>query len=296
MSNTENDFRTPKLSYKFIETGGLMIDYRHEATPISIHNYNDIEDVHFHNYCELYYNISGNVRFMVENHIYNVSKGDIIITKPNEFHKCLFDEDCIHEHICIWFDATAISPVLEPLLNRELGQQNMIVLPDKEKTLFLLLCLEFEKNKNDTTKQIKNLSIILQILALVEEYSKVENSKKFFLPELVYKALNFINKNFNSISSIKQVSDKFSVSQSTLDRNFKKHFNISPKRYMETKRILYARQLLEQGKSVTDACFDSGFNDCSHFIATFKKYFKTTPNQVRIKNKKKLKMKNIKNL
>lgn len=284
MKKNTNIVAKPQLSTKLIETGGLMIDYRHEATPIFIDDKNGIEDVHFHNYCELYYNISGNVKFMVENHIYNITNGDIIITKPNEFHQCLFNKSCIHEHICIWFDTTTISPILSPFLNRKLGEQNIVVLPPEKKELFLQLCLEFEQIKDDRSQQIKLLSNILQIIALIEEYVKEEDTKKVFLPELVYKSLNFINKNFNKITSIKQVADKFFVSQSTLDRNFKTYLKISPKRYMEIKKILYAKQLLEKGKSVTDACFESGFNECSHFISIFKKHFKTTPNKIRNKN------------
>jgi len=281
MNNNKDENRKPQLSTSFINTNGLTIDYRHESTQIIVNNQNDIEDIHFHNYCELYYNISGKVKFMVENHIYDISKGDIIITKPNEFHQCLFSENCIHEHICIWLETTTASPVLTSFIDRELGQHNMIVLPTEKKELFLSLCLEFEQNKNDPKKPIKNLSTILQILSLIEEYAQNDINKNAFLPSTMYNALNYINKNFNKISSIKQVADKLYVSQSMLDRNFKKHFNISPKKYLETKKILFAKQLLEQGKSVTDACFNAGFNDCSHFIVIFKKYFKTTPNKIR---------------
>ena len=299
MDKNKDIDKKPHLSTRFIETGGLMMDYRHEATPIVLEYAKTIEDAHFHNFCEIYYNISGNVKFMVGNDLYNISKGDIIITKPNEFHQCLFNENCIHEHICIWLDTSTVSPILSPFLDRELGQKNIITLPSDKKELFLSLCLELEKVKDDANQQIKTLSVILQIITLIDdglrEYDN-KSSHKIFLPEVAYKSLNYINIYFNKITSIKEVADKFFVSQSTLDRNFKKYFNISPKKYMETKKILYAKHLLEQGKSVTDACFDSGFNDCSHFIAIFKKYFKTTPYKIRKKSKGKLKVKSIEDL
>ena len=44
------------------------------------------DDAHIHDYCEVYFNVSGNVSFAVENKVYPVNTGDIIISKPNEIH------------------------------------------------------------------------------------------------------------------------------------------------------------------------------------------------------------------
>ena len=51
----------------------------------------NIHESHFHDRCEIYINISGDVSYMVENHLYPVSKGDIIITKPFEYHNCIYN-------------------------------------------------------------------------------------------------------------------------------------------------------------------------------------------------------------
>ena len=40
------------------------------------------DDAHIHDYCEVYFNVSGNVSFAVENKVYPVNTGDIIISKP----------------------------------------------------------------------------------------------------------------------------------------------------------------------------------------------------------------------
>ena len=42
-------------------------------------------DAHVHEECEIYINLSGDVSFMVENRLYPVSYGNIIITRPFEY-------------------------------------------------------------------------------------------------------------------------------------------------------------------------------------------------------------------
>ena len=42
------------------------------------------DGAHIHSFCEVYLNLSGDVSFVVEDSVYPVGRGDIIITKPNE--------------------------------------------------------------------------------------------------------------------------------------------------------------------------------------------------------------------
>ena len=56
---------------------------------------------HIHNKCEIYINLTGNVAFMVENRIYPIKSGDIIITRPYEAHHCIYYSTDEHDHYCI---------------------------------------------------------------------------------------------------------------------------------------------------------------------------------------------------
>lgn len=65
------------------------------------------DNAHIHDYCEVYFNVSGNVSFAVENKVYPVNTGDIIISKPNEIHYCIYHSDQIHTCYCFWVKASA---------------------------------------------------------------------------------------------------------------------------------------------------------------------------------------------
>ncbi|WP_081743881.1 helix-turn-helix domain-containing protein [Eisenbergiella tayi] len=46
-----------------------------------------------------------------------------------------------------------------------------------------------------------------------------------------------------------------------------------------SKKTAAAKQLLAEGKTVTETCYLSGFNDYNNFIRTFKKITGTSPGQ-----------------
>ena len=57
---------------------------------------------HIHNCTEIYVNLEGNVSFLVKNELYPISRGDIILTRANEFHHCVYHKSGIHKHFCLW--------------------------------------------------------------------------------------------------------------------------------------------------------------------------------------------------
>lgn len=74
------------------------------------------------------------------------------------------------------------------------------------------------------------------------------------------------------------MASHFNVGKRTLNRLFHKHLKCTPIRYLITKRMNYAVQLLLSNtlsvKAVADEC---GYKNVSFFCAEFKKFYGTTP-------------------
>lgn len=69
-------------------------------------------------------------------------------------------------------------------------------------------------------------------------------------------------------------------SLSVFKRDFNKHFNITPFRWLKAKRLEYAKTLLlESELNVNQVCYESGFKNNSHFVQSFKEKFDMPPNQ-----------------
>lgn len=96
----------------------------------------------------------------------------------------------------------------------------------------------------------------------------------------------FINENINSTAlSVELLSQKFSLSRSSLFRIFKKHFGCSPIVYINELRMKTAANFLrDTNYTVKVIALSVGFDNSMYFSKVFKTYYGMTPSDYR-KNK-----------
>lgn len=71
-------------------------------------------------------------------------------------------------------------------------------------------------------------------------------------------------------------------SLSAFKRDFQKVFNTTPGKWLTKKRLDHAMNLISNtGKTVSEAAFECGFENPSHFSRSFKEYFGVTPASVK---------------
>lgn len=234
---------------------------------------------HLHDRIEAYVLIDGDVSFMVENSLYKMDSGDVIITKPNEMHNCILNSNSLHKHMCFWFDPTC-SYIFEELLSHPFGMGNKISPTKENKERLLQIYSEIKKAQEDNN-DFRRFYLFLEMLDIYK--SSVSYTAHKALPTILKQILDDINVNFARIKSLSYFSKKYFVSQSTLNRLFKTHLHTSPKMYLETKRLSQARIYLKEGKSVIQSSLLSGFDNYSNFIRLFKKRFLITPKEYKEK-------------
>ncbi len=90
--------------------------------------------------------------------------------------------------------------------------------------------------------------------------------------------LEFIENNYTSRLTLRQLSASVSMSPKYFCRFFSEMTHQTPMDYLNRQRIEKAcYQLATTDDSITEIAYDSGFNDLSYFIRTFKKYKGITP-------------------
>ena len=126
---------------------------------------------------------------------------------------------------------------------------------------------------------ILHLSAFFDIVSYIEQgilnYAQPNNNNH--IPKDLDEIIAYVNKNFSSINTVNEMAEFFHISQSTMERMFKKYLSVTPRTYLYDKKFSNACRLLRNNCSVTEACFQSGFNDYSNFIQKFKQIYKTTP-------------------
>jgi len=97
--------------------------------------------------------------------------------------------------------------------------------------------------------------------------------------ETVIGTRHYINNNFDKELNLDLLSHIRFTSKFHLLRLFKKYYGQTPKQYLTGKRMGKAKELLKKGVSVTETCFEIGFECPSSFCTLFKSREGMTPNE-----------------
>ena len=239
-------------------------------------NHNSPENIfesHIHDNCEIYINVSGDVSFVVEGNIYPVHHGDVIITRPYEYHNCVYNGTSLHRHFWILIKPFN-SPVLDIFFKRTAGTNNLLLLNNSDKEKLISLCTKMAtENLTETEKYV----CFFTLLNMLEKATtEVQSEQNLYYPDTLT-AIKYINNMQNTALTIAEIADAAHVSIRTLERHFREDLKTSPASYIKKLRMSKATELLSTRLSVQQVCEKCGFADYSRFISDFKKIYGITP-------------------
>ncbi len=237
---------------------------------------------------EIYICIEGEAVSYVGDASYSIQGGTVLTYKPEEHHRTFvtstqqYDRYILLFHYDLfanlWQDAD--HAILCMFSQREAYEKNAIrLLPKEFGQLKFLLERAVQYEEGDTAQQaafLVDFIKIMQLLSVGFANTKGHNYIGTRVP-VVDMALEIIDKQYCQLQRVDEISKKLNVSDSYLARTFKKQVGTSVYDYILNMKFAHAVRLLSAGSSVTDACFESGFNSYSHFIQMFKRRYGTTP-------------------
>lgn len=110
----------------------------------------------------------------------------------------------------------------------------------------------------------KNKHILAYILKIVDRYETP--------------IWEIMEENYMYDLKIKDFAKLANRSISTFRRDFKKHYNTTPGKWLTNRRLNRAKAIIEStDKSISQVAFDCGFNNASHFSRVFKEKFDLSP-------------------
>jgi AraC-like DNA-binding protein len=116
----------------------------------------------------------------------------------------------------------------------------------------------------------------ISILRLID--AEVDNVLANFEEPGKIDLVSFMEKNFMFNMPMEKFGYLTGRSLSTFNRDFKKHFNVTPEKWLTQKRLELAYyQITEKKKKPVEVYLEVGFEDLSHFSYAFKKRFGYTP-------------------
>lgn len=91
--------------------------------------------------------------------------------------------------------------------------------------------------------------------------------------------IDFMEKNYMEDMSMEEFALYTGRSLASFKRDFAEISQLTPQKWLIERRLKKAHELIESGKSVTDAYIETGFKNRSHFSTAFKSRFGYSPNK-----------------
>lgn len=240
-------------------------------------------DMHAHDRMELYMLIQGKVIFGIEGTEQPLQPYDIVITREAETHKLIVDPSEPYERLWVQFSKEFLDDVdpshslLEIFYNRPLGKENLYRAPTNDLFRYQCAC-KICQDSNTISGEIHILSYLLPLLRDLTAARNANIPSNNEEPDdIALQLVAFINDQLFAPISLDDLSKKFFLSKSQLNRIFLKATGSTIARYISIKRMLTARQMIRDGIAIHEVCHRCGYNDYSTFFRAYKNHFGIAP-------------------
>ena len=225
--------------------------------------------MHSHNSYELLFFEKGEADYVIEDREYRLHKNDLIIIRPLKYHYIKINSNSEYSRCNILFDPSFLE------------NHQSIVIPDslhivncpKDGILYDIFTRMNYYHSSLSSECFEKLfpCLLTELLYNINLLLDEPNNISFKTSPFLTQALDYINENLFTIKSIREVSKHFFVSEQYLFKQFQSQLKITPKKYVNTKRLLHAQKMLRQGKKPIQIYSECGFES---YVGFYKQYVK----------------------
>ena len=229
---------------------------------------------HWHEFYEIELIISGSGSYIIDGIERKIEKNMLFFMTPVNFHRVITDGS---EVITLMFMGEVCDKGMLFRLS-SLFDTDSVSLDDADAEYLAKIMheLNIASSENDDEYSFHLLNSILGKLC------RISNRHRHGRLTKVQTAMLYIQNNFRNDIGLEDIAASAGVTPSYMSSIFKKDCGVSFKEYINGIRFDYAKKMLEfSDMTVTDICFESGFNDYANFERSFKAKFGISPREYR---------------
>ena len=243
-------------------------------------------DFHSHDFYEIYVFLDGSVTYYIEDRIYRLCGGDILVIAPGKMHRPVInDAGAAYERMVLWLDVNYLQgldgEIWRAFLEMEAQREHLISLSQEDFAFAVELLGRLQALRPDDSA----LAAVLQRSAAgffcgLLARQRIEGGaarKTEDASDTVPGVIRYINAHLDEELTLDSICAEFFVSKFHLIRKFKEYTNATVYDYIVSKRIAYAKKLLRQGETAARTAALCGFLGYSNFYRAFVAKTGTTP-------------------
>lgn len=259
------DYRDKRSIFSYSHS----MDELPDAKLFKLHNHNDIYEILIF--------LQGNSEFHVEGTVYAMKPYDTVIARSGEMHRMCHNQPIsryerivinIHNSFFTKYDCEEFKKIFtaRPLgVNNHISSQLII----KNNIIEITNSIDNILNTDTNVPEIVIRSKIIDLLYNLNKISP-DSGTDNHRNEQLKAILMYINENITSPLSLESIAENFYITKYHLCHMFKKQTGFSVNKYITYKRILLARELYSQGKTLLEASSEAGFSNYSNFYKMYK--------------------------
>lgn len=226
---------------------------------------------HCHNHFEIYFITKGNCCYFIENKVYHLIPGDIILIPEGIMHK-----NTVYTRKLISCSEYFIPESVKPLLPSLLYLYRNLEITESIEQIFSQIEEEYA-HKDDLSEDIFKCYTHMLFFLLIRHPNQFipPQEEKHYIDD----AITYLQNNYTKPISLQDISGRYFVSPEHFSRVFKERVGFNVSEYLNILRLQKAENLLKQltAAPITEIAQDCGFNDSNYFCVKFKKLYGMPP-------------------
>lgn len=257
----------------------------------------DMYNYHLHQEFEIYYLVSGERKYFINDNIYIVQAGSLVLIDANEIHKTGNIDNHHHERIVMYFDHAFLETLCPQILELNLltcfkSKYRVLPLSFKYKNsietiLDKMLTLYLSKdNYEDLRKEFYLQLLLAELLILINNFIDDLKTEEFHYSQIMHpkisRIIEHINDHYHEPISLTSMAKEVYMSPSYLSKLFKNTTNFTFTQYLNSVRIKNSQKLLKNPNyRIIDVAQKVGFTNNTHFTRVFKEIIGMSPTNYR---------------
>ncbi len=252
----------------------------------------DEKNYHQHDHMELAFVLSGSGKYHINDQMYDVTEGDLILINPGIRHQAI-RSDAAHPTTEFFvgftdFQFTGLPQNQFPLPG---GSYVMHTKGELRQKLFKICTSMAAENaicQEGRYFMLKAYLIQMLLLIIREQTAPIETTsgcsfdstnKKYIVERIV----TYFEDHYNEKISLDQIAENMYLSPFYISKIFKSETGDTPIRHLINIRLEKAKELLENDwtGSIQEVAAAVGYDDAYHFSKLFKKHYGVSPSQIK---------------
>lgn len=270
----------------YIKTGYLHSDFK-------LFYLTDIEKkeiaFHYHDFYKVLIFLNGNVSYSIEGKYFDLQPEDVVLVSAGEIHRPVIHSNAPYERIIVYLSRDFFEnyrgddfDLFHCFQEAASAGSNLIRIEETARPYFTALNKELAKScqGHEFAGYLYQKVKFVEYLILLNRSLLSHNTSCVLASDYnqtVLNIMNYINEHITEDLDIDFIAEHFYLTRFYIMHLFKSETGITIGKYITEKRLFMARKLIQNGTSVTDACYQSGFRNYSAFYRAFKNKYHYSP-------------------